>query len=175
MKMFAKIAFALVLGVVSIPAVSIVAPVTMTEAQACGTGGSASRGISCHQHYLNSCSQLGRNNPWCLNNGGRGGYYGRPIVQRPVYHGHHPVRRPVPAYAANGHYYRSGAVYGSSSALVIPRAQHARPAAPPPSPEQVARMAKHTVERVPVDCAGGYSRVEGSNRCARITWVPGED
>jgi hypothetical protein len=161
---------------------SIVASVTSASAQvnphgSVGTGGSmaAQHGVPhASVHYDRSCARLGRNNPWCLNNGGRGGYYGRPIVRRPVYYGHPQMRRPVPVYAANG-YARSGFVAGSSSALVIPRAQHARPAAPPPSPEQVARMAKHTVERVPVDCAGGYSRVEGSNRCARITWVPGED
>lgn len=46
-----------------------------------------------------------------------------------------------------------------------------------PSPRDVNRAAYHRRERVSVDCdtEDGFARVAGSNRCAKTTWVPGED
>lgn len=165
MKKLVSIAFALVLGAVSLPALSVVAPVEMTAAHACGTGGNASRSPHCNTTYLQSCQRLGYSGP-CGFGGqraGNGGYYG----QQPVY-------RTVPARQARPHYH-AGRTSGHYGAGMVPRARRVAAPPPPPSPEQVARMAKHTTKRVAVDCVSTHTRVEGSNRCVSVRWIPGDD
>ena len=106
MKSLRSIAFAIVLGVFSIPALSVVAPVTMTEAQACDV--QMGRRNSCHSGYLDSCRQYGYVGPCGLGGqraGSGGGHYARRPMQQPMYH--QPVyRRPMMAQRPQAVHYR---------------------------------------------------------------------
>lgn len=177
MKTFTSIAFALVLGALSIPTAAVVAPVSMTEANACSV--QMGHPNSCHKGYLKSCRELGYAGACGLGgvragNGGYGGHgyarpIGRPMMQRPVYRPMHPhmVRRPMPMHAAAPIPVRKP----SFAEQYYARGHASETKALPPSPEQVYQMqaAAGNVTKVAVPCAEGFNRLPNGN-CGR--WTP---
>lgn len=160
MKTVTSMAFALVLGATAIPAVAVVAPVTMTAAQACNV--QMGRPNSCHQGYLESCRQYGYKGPCGLGGqraGHSGGYMqGRPMA-RPMYQGqprgYAPKRPVVIVRESSGGYYR-----GSSVARSV--------AAPVPTVVQARQPTEAQITRVRVPCAEGWQLMPNGN-CGR--WV----
>ena len=158
MKRILAIAFVALLGFLALPVSTIVAPVSMTAAQACGTGGNASRSPHCNTPYLQTCASLGYRGPCGLGGnraGNSGGQYGRGVV----YGQPRIIRRPVPvirdSYAVR--------YYGAAAA--------SQTTATPPLPQTVyeRQLSAGNVTSTRVPCADGFDLLPNGN-CGR--WVP---
>ncbi len=166
MKSLCTLLFALVLGAAALPAMSIVAPVTMTEAQACDV--QMGRRNSCHQGYLDSCRQYGPNNPMCLQ-GNRGGqrYGHRPTYHRPVYqqrpmYGHQQQRRTMYGHQQQRRVYRTVPVNPVHVGGPAPSGM------PHPQAVYERQLQAGNVTRTRVPCADGFVTLANGN-CGR--WV----
>lgn len=129
-------------------------------------GATSSQGV-----YEDQCRRIGAyNHPMCMTgnqrHGQRYGYGPRPGAVR--MHGGRYRQGNVVVVAPGAYQERLIQRAGGSTVL------RAGPK-PVPSPEAIAKMAKHKTTYTAVPCIDGYVKNEANGQCDLVSWVPGPD